>query len=284
MTTMLFRIGAHIGAAKCPRTLSTAPISAGQPDEEDHRQDQVRERGDQVLVVVRRAVAGLDRGDTAARRPPPAAWRRRGRRPRRSTASGCTPGRRRRRPCAAAPASAPGRWSGCRRAAARRSGPAGTGRSCTRRRPPAPSVMPSSALRTKPMIRLTRLPTAMIALLPTVLPCPDSTRRGRRVLASAGSSIRRTTGIGRDQGRVAQRRSVTVARRVRAPVEAAAHPTSTGTAGAHRHPRPAAPHGVRRSRLPGSTPASACTMQHASIGISGSLSASSTVGWCSPLR
>ena len=31
MTTRLFRIGAHIGAAKCPRTFSTAPISAETP-------------------------------------------------------------------------------------------------------------------------------------------------------------------------------------------------------------------------------------------------------------
>ena len=31
ITTRLFRIGAHIGAAKCPRTLSTAPISADRP-------------------------------------------------------------------------------------------------------------------------------------------------------------------------------------------------------------------------------------------------------------
>jgi hypothetical protein len=31
ITTRLFRIGAHIGAAKCPRTFSTAPISAEMP-------------------------------------------------------------------------------------------------------------------------------------------------------------------------------------------------------------------------------------------------------------
>ncbi len=31
ITTTLFRIGAHIGAAKCPRTFSTAPMSADRP-------------------------------------------------------------------------------------------------------------------------------------------------------------------------------------------------------------------------------------------------------------
>src|SRR3954462_13773594 len=38
---------------------------------------------------------------------------------------------------------------------------------------PAPRVMPISALRANPMIRLTRLPTAITALLPTVPPPPS---------------------------------------------------------------------------------------------------------------
>ena len=107
---------------------------------------------------------------------------------------------------------------------------------------------------------------------------PGLLRRQRLTLGHRRSRDRL---VRRDQGRVARRRGITVARGVRASVQAAGHtdlPRGTGIAGHDKGRR----HTWWRRRVPGSAPASVSTIQQASSGTSGSLSASSTVGWSQP--